>query len=669
MSLFRRVYLYAVAFVSLEIVLWGLISLLRALLNGEGMEPERLAGALALIVAGAPVFGLHWWLAQRGRRYDAEEAHSRVRAIFLYGVLLATFMPAIQNALALVDRTLLVLLGASSADALIGAEQSWSDNLIALLVNGLAGAFFWRVTRQDWEAGPEGDAYPEIRRLYRYFWLVYALAALIGGGGSLVMWLIEVLLDEHNPALLANGLAALLVGGALWVFIRRLIRRSLAEPAERESILRLTTLYLLTFTGLAGMLLAAWIFLSEGLEALLGGSFELRAFLLDMAGPLSVGLPFGFVFAYYRTLLGREMRGQPISLEAGRRVAEASGEETREAEKKQKRAGLARLYFYTLALAGLAMGFSGLQNTLQAGIEALTGVSTTGDPDWQARLSLGLAAALIGLPLWFYAWRPMQKEAGRASEAGDYARRAPIRKGYLYLALFAGVVGAMFSAGLLLYELIGQFLGVPQFDPVFSILNNAKALLLYGVLWFYHWRVLRADSLRAERALAQRHAQYPVLLLAPDSPGAENGSPPTSPFVAELVTALQRQAPALPVAVHPYREGVPDETLSAAQAVIIPGELLTRPSEAWRLWLQAFPGERLVVPTETSNWHWISGGGSLTTLARRTAALVRQLAEGGNGRSRLEFSPWLPLAYAVAGVIAVILVISILVAGATMFLP
>ncbi|HSO27957.1 MAG TPA: DUF5671 domain-containing protein, partial [Anaerolineales bacterium] len=524
------------------------------------------------------------------------------------------------------------------------------------------GAYFWRITRQDWENVPQGDAYPETRRLYWYIWLFYALAALLGGGGSLVSWLVGTLLAQAEPALLANALSALLVGGALWFLLRRLIRRSLAEPAERESLLRLSTLFLITFISLAGLLLATWIVLSESLEALFSGGIDLRQFLLDMAGPLSVGIPTGLMFAYYRRLLGLEMHSQPISLEAALRVEPEAGDGNPAAQ-KQKRAALTRLYFYTLALIGLTLALSGLQGALRIFIEMVT----IGFSDWQSELSLGLAAALIGAPLWFYAWRPLQKEAGRSGEAGDHTRRSPIRRGYLYLVLFAGVIGAMFSAGWLLYQAIGWLLGAPAFDLAFGLLNGAKNLLLYTVVLLYHGRVLGQDNRQAERALAQRHAQYSVLLLSPDPPADESGRQPNGAFTREIVAALQRYTPALPVAVHPYRAGIPDETLSAARAVIIPGELLARQSEAWRLWLQAFPGELLVAPTETPRWRWIDGGGAPPALARRIAALVRRLAEGEGGVNDFNYSPWLPLAYTAAGVFVLALILIILVAGLSMF--
>jgi len=85
------------------------------------------------------------------------------------------------------------------------------------------------------------------------------------------------------------------------------------------------------------------------------------------------------------------------------------------------------------------------------------------------------------------------------------------------------------------------------------------------------------------------------------------------------------------VAVHPISQGAPDESLSAARIVILPAELVARPGEALRLWLQGFQGYRLVLPTPTKEWIWLgSGSHSLSSLARQAARATRQLAEGND---------------------------------------
>jgi hypothetical protein len=81
--------------------------------------------------------------------------------------------------------------------------------------------------------------------------------------------------------------------------------------------------------------------------------------------------------------------------------------------------------------------------------------------------------------------------------------------------------------------------------------------------------------------------------------------------------------------------------------------LISRPSEAIRLWLQGFSGLRLVVPTPTKDWYWVLGSGrSLPALARQTAAIVRRLAEGEEPPQLRDSSPWLVIVYILAGLFA-----------------
>jgi hypothetical protein len=272
-----------------------------------------------------------------------------------------------------------------------------------------------------------------------------------------------------------------------------------------------------------------------------------------------------------------------------------------------------------MTLFGLAVVVLGVQLLLNGLLELVL----PGGLEWELALmeeiSFGLAALIVGLPVWILNWRPLAREAAAEGEAGDEARRSVIRRGYLYLVLFASVMGVMFTTGALIYQLLRALLGELEPDLLFQALEQLKTMLVFAGLLAYHAWVLRQDNRLIERLLARRRAQFPVLVLAPSQEG----------FAETLVAALEREAPGVPVAVHPIDQGAPDETFSAAKAVILPAELLARPAEALRLWLQAFDGKRLVVPTPVGDWHWVyAGAQSLPSLARRAARQVRELADG-----------------------------------------
>ncbi len=638
MQAVRRLYLYAVAYISLVTVLWGTIGLTRSIFAGGevGDSVNNLARALSLILIGVPVFVLHWWLAQRSALTDLEERGSRIRAVFLYGVLLTLLLPIVQNILALVSRTLLLAFGEDPNQALLGGDQTLSDNLIAILLNGVLVAYFYYVLKADWKATPQEEAAPEVRRLYRYTMMLYGLAMVVFGAQQVLAYVLGLggAVGVGHSIMLANGLALLLVGTPLWIYTWNLLQRSLSDEAERRSILRLVVLYGLTFISMGSVLVSLGFILFSLLQAVLGGFGSVKTLIGEISTPLSVVISFGVVWAYYGRLLRSEMmltHGQAVQLD----------------EDSARRAGLWRLYHYILSFFGLVAVFIGLQLSLMFIVDLLLAESVV----WVAAMRDNLAAALstlvIGVPLWVLAWRPAMKEARNEGETGDHARRSLVRRIYLYLVLFMGVMGAMFSAGALLFQIISALLGDPPEDFLVEVMQVLSVLVLFLVFSAYHWQVLRVDNRLAGQTLASLHSQFPVLVLAPDE----------GDFGERMVNALEREMEQLPVALHRYSQGAPDETLSAAKAVVLPAELAAKPSEALRLWLQGFNGERLVVPTVAQGWYWVFGSGrSLKALSRGMARAVRFMAEGEDIPPPRETSPWMVLLYIIVGFIALLIV-------------
>jgi hypothetical protein len=635
----RRLYLYAVSFVSLEVVLWGSIGLLRSLFTGQeigGGNANRLAGALSLILVGIPVFLLHWRLIQRDLQNEPEARSVRLRAIFLYGLLLATLIPIAQNVLSLLDRLFLQLLGRNPTLAMLGGNQTWSDNLVAIIANAVAAFYFYRVLKTDWGTGLLGDAFAEVRRLYRYIWLVYGLVLVAAGLEQLIQFVLTVwgAIGAGPQALLANGLALLLVGIPIWIYTDHLIQRSLADPAERDSLLRLVVLYILVFVSVTGFLTAVGVVLYHALRVLLGAPFILVNFLGEIAIPVSLAVSMGMVWVYYGPGLRGELKGTTAPPTEPEALSQADLEKD-----QQLRARLRRLYFYVLAFLGLLAAFIGLQLVLTNLLELALGGITLGVSAQRSQLASAIAALLVGLPLWILTWRPMAIEASRVGEAGDDARRSMVRRGYLYLILFAGVLGVMFSAGALIYQILRALLGQQDNNLLLAILQPFITMLLFLAVLAYHWLILRGDGKLAEQSLARRYAQFPVLVLAPDE----------DDFSELLARTLQSQAPGLPVAIHPVNQGAPDASLSAARVVILPAELAIRPGEALRLWLQSFNGERLVLAVPTKGWYWIPGGRkSRQVLTRQAVQFVRQLAEGQEVLSSRDNATLTMLAYVLA---------------------
>jgi hypothetical protein len=615
----RRLYFYAIALISLEIVLWGLIVLARSIVCpaaggcGAGMV---LAQGLALILVGVPVFLFHWLMAQRFARNDMDERASGLRAAFLYGVLLGTLIPIVQNALALLDRLALSLTGLSAFQAFFGSYQSWTDNLIAMVMNGLVAAYFLWVLRGDWRAISPKDSFADLRRIYRHIWLIYSLVLTIAAAQQLLRFVLSFspgLFAFRFQASGAHGVVLALVGVPIWVLSWKTIQDSLAEAAERESLLRLGMLYLFSLVGVITVLTSGGTVLDIALRWLFGEQMTFAGFVQKISLAVSIGVPFAGLWAYYGHWLTRTMTAVPDA---------------------PRRAGMRRLYFYILSAIGLAAAFTGLSLLLGFVVDAALGHVAWAEA-LRPRLAISLSTLAVGLPLWLLAWRPMQAEAMASGEAGDHARRSIVRKIYLYLAMFVSVVGGMITAVVLITVLLRVLFGQYNPDLSQSVLKSIEVLFLFVVLGVYHGLTLGRDGRMASASLAEKQAGYPVLVF-----DAGDG------FGESLLTAIRKQAPRLPVTLQ--RADKPVAKGAAPKAVVLPSDLAFQPPEALRKWLDKFGGTRIVVPRPAGTW--VVAGAVPQNAASQASQLVRQLAEGQEIRQKGPSTGLLVVVYIAAGI-------------------
>jgi hypothetical protein len=207
-----------------------------------------------------------------------------------------------------------------------------------------------------------------------------------------------------------------------------------------------------------------------------------------------------------------------------------------------------------------------------------------------------------------------------------------VRKVYLYLALFASVIGGMVSAGTMLYTLFNQVLGGYSANFLQNSLKSLEWLVLFLLLGIYHGSILRRDGRMASQALAAKHADFATLILDPGD----------GTFAGSIQDAIHKQMPASPVTIHMADQAIREEVLETCKAVILPADLALDPPQALGSWLRNFNGSKLVVPRVAQGWIWV---GNMSSDINRVAATLRKLAEGQEIHQRTISSSWMIVFY------------------------
>ena len=629
MKTIRRLYFYAVAVISIEVVLWGIIGLLRSIVSTQEItnNASNLASALALIFVGMPIFIIHWAWAQNVSTKDAEERDAGLRAVFLYGILLGTVVPAIQNFLALINRTFLGVANLYSSRAIVGGTQSWTDNLIAIVINLLIAAYFWNILKHNWRSLTESESFSEVRRLSRFIWMLYGLGLTIFGAQQALIYAFTTpsnILGEMGREVAINAMALLLVGTPIWYFSWRLLQDALADSAEKESYLRLGLLYLLTLAGAIVTLTSGGTLLYNILLQLLGEGETIAEFIRQLGGPISIGVPLGVIWAYYGNWLNRQFSFD---------------------ENLPRREGKQRLYHYVLSLLGLMATVFGILSLFSVLIDLLLGNAYLSESGFREPLSGALATLVVGLPVWLIAWRRVQSQAVADNDMGDHARRSIIRKSYLYLVLFASVIGGMVSAGTLVFDLINAALG-GEFNQLTDVLNEFTALIVFVVILVYHLLALRADGSARADVLAEKQSKFQVVVFDHDGK-----------FGGAVKSAFAKRSQDIPVAVIDIHAAIPADL--KADAVVLPGSLAVNTTEPVEAWLRSFSGNKLIVSDEAAGVFWMND-------FEQAADSAKSMAEGQDLRpqsSKRTTSIWTYVAYVFAVLFACQLLFGLLMFG------
>lgn len=535
MATVRRLYLYLVALASILISMAGLWRLAQGLLAGR-LERELVAFNVALLVISLPVYAFHWLLAERAIGSGKDDRHVAARKFYLYAALLVALAIGGYSLFELLERLLLAALGAT-----VWPERATlGEPLAAIIITSLFWLYHrYLVARDRAAAGIETDPGAVWGRLYLYIVSAAGLAIFFFGLTDLLIGLLHQAIPvpaesrQYLDLLLATDGTRLLVGSVAWIghwLVAQ--RRFLLNAQERRSTVRKSYLYLAVLVSAVLALTSVTLLIRDALNLLLGASGPGASVLLDrVAGPVSLAFV-GTIFWLYHW-----------------RVLQWDMSQTREAPRQ---ASIRRLYFYLVSGAGLALVAWGLAHLLGALIAAgaYQAQQVVGrqliyqfGADWlREQVSLNVALLVVGVPVWVRHWRIMDAQAAEAeSQAGAEERGALLRRIYLYLVLFASAVVLLIQPARFLFELLNVLLGAPMprdfWDQIGGEVSNSAVA---GIMWLYHWFILRRDQrLREELVVSSLADESASLVLVIDTEAGELG--------CDVVRQLRRAAPGVRV--------------------------------------------------------------------------------------------------------------------------
>jgi hypothetical protein len=480
MTTIRRLYAYLLAFAGLAMLAVGAANLGQVLVDvllqaplasGAGYVRDTVSLNAAAVLVGLPVWLVHWLWVERSVGRDDAERGSTLRRLYLYIVLAAAMGVMAFSAHTALSTAFDVFQRGSSVDAMLRELPFLGMGLAVWLAH-------WRIAARDRALVGESGGSATLRRWYLYGAAFVGLLTLLVGASDLLEALWRMATSSAPEAVspgFAEPIASTLVGGAVWLLHWSVLPRRLTEQAQREdgvSTLRSVYLFLALSVGVIGTLAGASQLLYYAVGRLLGvdrpggvGGDLLQA----AAGPVSVVIVYGVVWAYQRQAL--------------RRQAATFDEAPRQA-------GIRRLYTYTVALIALgvlATGVAGLLWTL-GDVVFNTAAANTGE-GWRGNVALFATLAIVGLPVWLLHWRPRPVSE---DEVRSLARRL-----YLYVSLIVAMLAVVGSGAAALYRVINLLLGETSSVSLLSDLAHALAVVVVaGGVAIYHLRVLRADSRR-----------------------------------------------------------------------------------------------------------------------------------------------------------------------------
>lgn len=579
----RRLYIYAAAFLGLQLAAAGARGTLRVLLaqlfgGTRSFAPDVLAATLslnaALLLVGLPLWAGHWFWVQRALSAP-EERLSALRRLYGYAVLLVAMLG-------------LVLSLHQLLEIMIGRETNFNTStptstISAIVVWAALWLYHWRVLSADRLVVERASASATLRRWY----MVLIQAVSLGLSSYAAIDLLHALIQlALTPAIgdhrVLETMPGLITGLAIWLphylWSRWLLQEHTPIQAdEAHSTLRPVYMALVLTITAVSALGALTVLLDEVLLAAFGGS-TWSAILLDHPQALAVLIIMGGLWWYHRHLLIGEARLSEVEA----RIATAWR--------------IAGYLMSAIGLGALFFGVGGLISTLLrlALVPDIVGVS------WREPLCIYLALAIVALPVYGLTARAIEARV----RAVPQEERALARRVYLYAALLFGIVSVVIAGVLVLQQGLHALLGTADVGVATEFGRRLGYMLVGAVITAY----------------------YALLLRRAGAIGSDIGAGLTIAIVAEeslrsmIVTTFERELPGATLQVAQGQAAIA-AALDGAQVLIttIDAALVERGTEA----LHQFSGRRLLLATSSRSYELIDVQRDASIIARAAARTLR----------------------------------------------
>lgn len=646
MSNVKRIYIYTVSIVLIQVITWAVISLARNLLVFDS-DPAAVAFQLSVIIVALPIFLVHWAQIRRMVVLNLEERLATFRSCYLYGNLALFLYPFLICVSDLIDRLIspdrryfeFSYFSFSTGEAVV-------YNLIVIIVAAILYAYHQHIINQDSNVISATGGSATVRRIFVLGFSFIGLMITVSSVIEMIRWL---MLELGNYSIHAGGfesipqreLRNLIVYLPLWLVFWRWAQRLFDGPSEEERQSALRKFYILgvVFIAALSVVVSTTGILSSLIRRLLAVVSESSA---DEALPVIIGM--GTVWAYHAFVLRKDA---------------SKGDDT------PRQAGVQRAYAYLIAGIGLAALLGGLGGTINVILEVFS--SMFGDV-LREQLSWFTAAIISGLSVWVLTWRPAQMIANSIKPAGSAARRSLPRKIYLYFFIFVSVLVAISCMVYVVFRIISTILG--EDPPAFTELAEAISygVIAIGVL-IYHTRTLRSDGLLNNREQVIQLEGLRIVLV--DVGEAILGG--------EVFNRLQGEFPDLMLdsivlaSQESGEEGLRDDyktitkKISEASLIVGPWTIACVGGPVDKQIMAAIaasPARKLLIPDRFGSWGWI-GVDELQPkdVIRQTLHTIRQMLSGEDIKMhRMKGISWGIAIVVVAFIVMVIVALQYLLA-------